>query len=219
MHTTERVTRIYVMDVAGSLYIGKTHHPLEYRKAKHIAEAFERKSVSPVALALRHAVESGADVVMRELELVTPAADWEEAERFWIASLSALGVCLLNASPGGKTTRGLRMTAEQRAAVSAAHARRKADPARYEAWRQQQSRDAIRWHSKNALPPKSTTTRAKLKAAKSAWWAAMTPERRAEMVAKIRGPKPPRKPLTAEQKANIAAGAKKSWADRKARSA
>lgn len=106
-------------------YVGKTSQPLRTRVRAHINRAQGQKQI--------RSAKWIADLRAKSLEPVAivleqTQADWEAAERFWIASLRATGTDLLNMTAGGSATPGLRLSPEAKAKVSAAARRQFSDP-------------------------------------------------------------------------------------------
>jgi len=113
--------RIYALFETGSgrvRYVGKTSRYLHQRHKQHIAEAVRRPRL-PVGRWLRKQIEDGARLGIQLLENVQ-GADWQSREQFWIAKFRAEGADLLNLTDGGEGCHGLKVSAERRAAVSAA---------------------------------------------------------------------------------------------------
>lgn len=124
-------THIYVLedptDISTSVYVGMTVDP-RVRISLHCSPnhltAKTMKNNWVKSLAAR-----GVRPKMVVVETVPPGADYQEAERFWIASLRALGLRMLNGTDGGTGQRpgpsGKRRTAAQSAKFSVAQRCRK----------------------------------------------------------------------------------------------
>lgn len=81
-------------------YVGKTVSGLRRRLDAHLYNARHRLK-QPCAHWVGSLLARGLHPEIFEIEVCPPGADWEEAERFWIESLRALGCRLLNLSVGG----------------------------------------------------------------------------------------------------------------------
>jgi hypothetical protein len=126
-------TTIYALeDSSGShqkVYVGKTVKAPAVRLKEHVGRA-KRGAVSPRDNWIRSLLDRGMQVSIVVLEEVDDRGDWEEAERFWIASFRAMGMPLLNLTDGGEGTAGIRRSDETRRRIGDAQRGRKLSPER-----------------------------------------------------------------------------------------
>lgn len=97
---TARCTYIYWMCENGvPFYAGKTVHSPESRLKGHIKTA-KRHPRRLISKRIRRALSRGGQLSMRVVQVVPAGADWQSAERHWIAELRKLFDCA-NSSDGG----------------------------------------------------------------------------------------------------------------------
>lgn len=115
-----RPTHIYALhdptDRSARVYVGKTLDP----KGRYYAHCSPSKSKAIRAEWIKSLLARGVKPEMVTLEVVSPDGDWQEAERFWIESLRAMGASMANHTLGGEGIPGYRHTREMRARFSAA---------------------------------------------------------------------------------------------------
>lgn len=105
-------------DVSPRVYVGRTIQP-RIRQQQHCLTS--RGGNAIYRDWIKSMLARGARPEMVTLEVVPPGGDWEEAERFWIASLRATGLLMANISPGGKRPGGGRQTEDTRKSHSRAN--------------------------------------------------------------------------------------------------
>jgi group I intron endonuclease len=127
------MTTIYALhdptDRSGRVYVGKTAKRLHQRILEH-TNAAKRGELSPRARWIKSILERGMMPAAVVLEEVLDGGDWEEAERFWIASLRTLGLPLLNLTDGGEGLLGHRRSEVTRRKIGDAQRGRKYSPER-----------------------------------------------------------------------------------------
>lgn len=82
-------------------YIGKTHQKVGYRLTQHIKSAKDGHNTHLLAW-IRSLLAKGIKPGIRILEELAPNADWQAAERKWIAKERAQGWDLTNSTDGGE---------------------------------------------------------------------------------------------------------------------
>ncbi len=112
-------TLIYALhdptDRSRRVYVGKTIDPRR-RYAQHCNP---RRPIGMHGHWLRKMLARGVRPEMVTLEVVPADGDWQEAQRFWIESLRAMGLPLTNYTLGGEGAIGYRHSSRARATISA----------------------------------------------------------------------------------------------------
>lgn len=120
LKSDSRPTFIYALhdpsEVSQRVYVGMTRNPKQryaaHRKPGEVSGTFRANWLTSLRA-------RGTRPAMVILETVAPGGDWAEAEQFWIASLRAMGVPMVNLTDGGEGVWGYRLPAEGRARWSA----------------------------------------------------------------------------------------------------
>ncbi len=122
-----KATGIYAIhdptEVSQRFYVGMTTNPKKRLEAHLYPGILKKPTIR--ACWLRSLLSRVVHPELVVLEVVPPGADYQDAERFWIASLRGLGAQLVNGTDGGHGARGLVFTDESRAKISRAHKGRK----------------------------------------------------------------------------------------------
>lgn len=122
-----RTTYIYALhdasDLSGRAYVGMTVTP-RVRMTAHLRDAKDRIE-SFKAKWLRSVLDRGGRPEMALLEEVPAGANYQDAERFWIAQFRHLGIPLVNQTDGGHGIRGYVAPPEVREKLSRANKGRK----------------------------------------------------------------------------------------------
>lgn len=128
-------------------YVGQTTRTLGDRLRSHIHRALVERPSLRVSQWIAKIVAAGVRPEIVALEVVPVGHDWREPERFWIASMTAMGCRLSNMTDGGdigslmsadsrerlsRSMTGKPVTAEARAKISAANKGRKLTPEQIE---------------------------------------------------------------------------------------
>jgi hypothetical protein len=105
-------------DVSSRVYVGRTIDP----KRRYLQHCQPRRPGPKLCTRwAKKMLARGVRPEMVTLEVVPPGGDWQEAERFWIASMGFLGLPSANVSPGGENPCGrTRHTDEARRNMSLA---------------------------------------------------------------------------------------------------
>lgn len=111
----EMPTIIYALhdpsDVTPSVYVGMTIYPRR-RLWEHL-NPNSNKTRTPKNEWIRSLVQRNVTPHMVVLETIPPGGDYQESEQFWITSLHAMGLQLVNVTDGGYGMRGYKWTPEE----------------------------------------------------------------------------------------------------------
>lgn len=176
-----KITRIYVLRDPrdGAVrYVGKTSKSLAARYWQHTGRAANRAIDTYCARWIRGLIAAGLAPIMEQVDAA--GADWSAREAFWITHYREAGARLTNLTRGGEGAPGLKMTAEQRAAIKAARAcpqwRALVSSKMKALWADADTK-AVRSRKTKAAKSRPEV-RAAMSKATLAWWAGMTSEQR-----------------------------------------